>query len=181
MTALDSCHWFRADCTLLNTDLGSVYDASASLAALAQALTKMKKNDKVVVVEEEDEDFLHLTWTGGAVTNRGGLNPRLDPLLGGLPQRLDKNQFEAPLQCHWTLLTWSYFNCKVTLTLVMLTWSGSERERETTDLIYGRGRQRKDHLGLTPLFLLRFLIHLKSAFVCVCVCVSVWVRVRACI
>lgn len=30
-------------------------------AALAQALTKMKKNDKVVVVEEEDEDFLHLT------------------------------------------------------------------------------------------------------------------------
>lgn len=100
-----------------------------SVSTLAQALTKMKKNDKVVVVEEEDEDFLHLTWTGGAVTNRGGLNPRLDPLLGGLPQRLDTNQFEAPLQCHWTLLTWSYFNCKVTLTLVMLTWSGSERER----------------------------------------------------
>lgn len=42
-------------------------------------------------------------------------------------------------------------------------------ERETTDLIYGRGRQRKDHLGLTSLFLLRFF-NPPEKCVCVCVC-----------
>ena len=141
MTVIDKPLWLHltpaidseqsALCWILILDL-STMPMLRCRAALAQALTKMKKNDKIVVVEEGDEDFLHLTWTGGSCNKPGGIEPASWSPPGRTATATgQKNQFEAPLQCHWTLLTWGYFNGKVTLTLVMLTWTRLwERERE---------------------------------------------------
>lgn len=76
MTALDSCHWFRADCTLLNTDLGSVYDANASMSGSVST-----------GADEDDEKwqgcccwgrrwrFFALNLNGGSCNKPGGIEP----------------------------------------------------------------------------------------------------------
>lgn len=111
--------------------------------------------------------FLHLPERGSC-NKRGGSNPRFDPLLAGLPQRLDKPVWiaTAPLQCLWNatdmklLKLQSYFNFSDVNT------------RETTDWIYGRGRQRRTIWDWNLCFSL-FL----PLLVCVCV-LCVWVCVR---
>lgn len=73
MTALDACHWWGAECILLpNTDLGSVYDANASvLGSISTGTDEDEGNDKNVF--EDDEDFC--TYLNGEAITSEGLKP----------------------------------------------------------------------------------------------------------
>lgn len=99
MTALDTCHWFRAECFLLNTDLGSVSDASASaLGSISAGSDEDEENDKIVV-EDDGEDFC--TYLNGrAVTKRGELNLGFYPPPGRTAPATGQTSLK-PLQCHW--------------------------------------------------------------------------------
>lgn len=63
---LDTCHWFGAECILLlNTDLGSVYDANASMLRSISTGTdedKMKKMTRLLL--RMMMKIFALTWTG---------------------------------------------------------------------------------------------------------------------
>lgn len=55
---------------MLNTDLGSVYDANASvLGSIGTGTDEDEENDKIVIAED-DEDFCTYL-SGGVVTNKG--------------------------------------------------------------------------------------------------------------
>lgn len=138
MTALDTYHWFGADFVLLNSDLGSVCNASASvLGSISTGTDAGDENDKIVVFESRMvKKIFALMLSGGKLQQ---MSSWTQP--AGLQQWLDKPVWSTtvPLQCRrcWTLLIWSYCNCRVTLTLVMLTWT---RENHGCNL---RGRPRR--------------------------------------
>lgn len=68
MTALHACHWSGAECFLLNTDVGSVSDARASLLGGISAGTDQDEEDEKIA--DEDDDKVFCTFEQGELKQR---------------------------------------------------------------------------------------------------------------
>lgn len=135
---LHSYHWWKAECILsLNPDIGSLRcRCFRCWAALAEALTTMKTNNTMVIVEG-DEDFCTYLNRWSWIKNKGIKPVFFSALLVGLQpqQQLDQQVWHrsttaTPLKRYWRERC---YTCKATITLVMLAPTSSE-ESHSSDL-----------------------------------------------
>lgn len=177
MTALDTCHWFGAECILLlNTDLGSVYDASARISGQHKHRhwRRWRKWQDCCCWRwwRWWRRVSALTLNGGwSCEWRWGSNPCFNPLLAGLQQRLDKpvSSTTVPVQCHWnaTEITFNITDVKANQ-----LWG--------RPLIYTMGEEGRERsfgtkIFVSPLFLSSWEV---CVYVWVCVCVRACLRLK---
>lgn len=107
MTALRACHWSGAECVLLNTDVGSVSDARASLLGSISAGTDQDEEDEKNVDEDDDKVFCTFEQAELKQRRRGGeKNPtcvfiRSHIGLKATSVLLERHRYEAAVAAKW--------------------------------------------------------------------------------
>lgn len=111
MTALHTCHWSGAECFLLNTDVGSVSDARASLLGSISAGTDQDEEDEKIV--DEDDDKVFCTFEQGELKQRRRGEKKIQPVflsaatstgqtsLKATSVLLERHRYEAAVAAKW--------------------------------------------------------------------------------